>query len=75
MIRHTANPVQAEFTLCGDAFDLGAHGEHPDPVFAAPGQVINCPQCRAIIVWCKAIKNWHEPSADVTIATREAFEG
>lgn len=46
-------------TLCGDAFDLGADGEHPDPVLAA-GRVITCRECRRIIDHCAAIKNYRE---------------
>jgi hypothetical protein len=76
MIRHASNPLYSpEFTLCGVAFDVGdvEPGEE-SPTFAMPGQIINCPQCRAVIIWAKAIRNFHEPPADVTIATREAFE-
>lgn len=69
MIRHASNPLDRESSLCGCALRIGDMGA------ATPGQVINCPQCRAVIVWAKSIKCFHAPTEDVTAAVREAFEG
>lgn len=59
----TQSPLNGEFTLCGDAFDLCAvdDSEATAPIFAAPGDVIDCELCRAIIDRCKSIRNYREP--------------
>lgn len=71
MIRHAAHPLVQATPICGEP----GWFSDPDQNLARPGQVINCPQCRAVIVWAKGIKQFHEPPADYTAATREAFEG
>lgn len=56
------SPSNGEFTLCGDAFDLIAFGESDANNHAVSGEVIDCPQCRIIIDYCKSIKKgYREP--------------
>lgn len=40
----------AEFSLCGLAFDAHESGDHDEPVvFAKPGQLVTCPECRQVL--------------------------
>lgn len=49
------NAINAEFTLCGDAFDAFASGDADEEhECAEPGGVITCPNC------CKIIKDLRE---------------
>ncbi|UUV44556.1 hypothetical protein RCMOTHERGOOSE_46 [Rhodobacter phage RcMotherGoose] len=53
------NPIQPEFTLCGDAFDI-ADTEAPDDdiepfTFAVPGQKVTCEQCLRAIAFIHEI--------------------
>ena len=44
------NSVNAEFTICGDAFDAFETGDADEEhECAGPGGVVNCPSCCAII--------------------------
>lgn len=56
--RCAVNPIQAEFSLCGDAFDIQAVDDHADDyVIAEPGQSITCPNCCLAIREIKALRN------------------
>ncbi|WP_458736982.1 hypothetical protein [Pseudomonas chlororaphis] len=45
------NPVNGEFTLCGDAFDAFATGDADEEhVQAEKGQTITCDKCCAVIL-------------------------
>lgn len=56
--KHSINPIQPEYTLCGRALDHTEDG--PAPVFAESGQYITCQQCLAVIHHCKKIKGNRE---------------
>ena len=49
IVRHATDPLNSEYTLCGDAFDLGAIPGDDSPTFAAAGETVNCPKCRVVI--------------------------
>lgn len=50
MRRCAENPINAEFTICGDAFDALETGDADEAhECAGPRQVVNCPSCFAII--------------------------
>jgi len=50
--------MQAEFSLCGDAFDAFDSGDAEEPyVIAGPGQSITCPDCCRAVREVKAICN------------------
>ena len=56
--RCAMSPQQAEFSLCGDAFDGFATGDLPEPFdFVEDGQAITCPRCCLFIREVKAMKN------------------
>lgn len=56
------SPNQAEFTLCGDAFDAFDSGDADEPiVMAKPGQTITCEDCRLIISEVKRVRQWVAP--------------
>jgi len=56
-ILHAGNPLNSEFTLCGDAFDIEAVDKNTNaPVFATKGQVINCSECRKVIDYCANLR-------------------
>lgn len=49
------SPIQAEFTLCGDAFDAYDSGDAEEQhQIVGAGQVVDCPQC------CKVIQDIRE---------------
>lgn len=59
MKRCAVDPLFAEYTLCGDAFDAFESGDADEPiVFAESGQTITCERCRKIIDYCKSLKGY-----------------
>lgn len=51
-----------EFSLCGDAFDLGDNEPGEDnPRFAEPGDLVTCEDCREVIDVCRALKRYRFP--------------
>lgn len=58
---HASSQNNAEYTLCGLAFDLGDVDDgEVDPIFAQRGDLITCEQCREIITYAKTIKRWRQ---------------
>lgn len=56
--RCAQHPLDAEFSLCGDAFDGFASGDlDEDYEIAGPDQSITCPRCCQAIREVKAIRN------------------
>lgn len=56
--RCAMSPLNAEFSLCGDAYDGFDSGDLPEPfVFAEEDQSINCPNCCEAIRAIKTIRN------------------
>ena len=44
------NPLQSEFTLCGDAFDINAVDDEIEPFrHAEIGEYVTCKQCLKLI--------------------------
>ena len=56
--RCAQHPIQAEFSLCGDAFDAFDSGDAEEPhEIAKPGQSITCPVCCRAVQEVKAMRN------------------
>lgn len=52
---HMVSPTMAEFTLCGDAFDLGSDVD--GYAWSKTRRVsVSCPSCSAIIRACQGVK-------------------
>lgn len=59
---HGSHVRPPEFTLCGLAYDAYESGDEQEPViFAAPGAVVTCKDCRAVINHCRAFRGYREP--------------
>lgn len=52
---HVMNPIMAEFTLCGDAFDLGSDedGYEQKPT---KRRTVTCPKCAEIIRTVRGVR-------------------
>ena len=72
---HATWPVHAEYTLCGDAFDLCDAEGAPTPDFAQPGEQVTCEKCRIVISYCKEISRWRIPKATTPAAAPERNGG
>lgn len=56
--RCAESPLNSEFSLCGDAFDIRAvDGSAEECDIAKPGESITCPECCRIIREVKALRN------------------
>lgn len=50
-----------EYTMCGHACDAFDTGDHDVPIeFAEKGEIITCPDCRAVIAHYKSIRHNRE---------------
>lgn len=58
---HMLNPINAEFTLCGDAFDLGSDvpGYRHEPT---ERRKVTCPNCARVILGCRGVRVSPNPS-------------
>lgn len=64
--RCVGNPLNGEFSLCGDAFDIAEDLEgEEDYEIAGPGQSITCPRCVLAIREIKAIRNPLRPRSEL----------
>jgi hypothetical protein len=52
---HLMNPGRAEFTLCGDAFDLATDEPGYEQV-PTTKRTVTCPDCAAVIVGCRGVR-------------------
>ena len=52
---HIENAANAEYTLCGDAFDL-ATDEPGYEWHETESRVVTCPSCAAVIKDCRGVK-------------------
>ena len=61
MVKHAQNPAAgAEFTVCGLAFDAYNSADADAPVlFAKPGEVVTCSECRKAVKEIRQIKLGH----------------
>lgn len=65
MRRCATNPMNAEYSLCGDASDGHDSGDLDEPFeFAGPDQSITCPNCCRAIREVKAIRNRLRPRTE-----------
>lgn len=55
---HIMNPSMAEYTLCGDAFDLGSDepGYEQKPT---KRRTVTCPKCAKIVIGVRGIRTAH----------------
>jgi len=50
-----------DYTMCGLALDAYESGDESEPVvMAAPGELITCKGCRAVIAYFKDFKGYRE---------------
>lgn len=52
---HLSSPTVAEFTLCGDAFDLASEEEGYEQR-STRKRTVTCPHCAAIIRGCRGVR-------------------
>ena len=52
-VKHETNPLNGEFTLCGDAFDADAIDGEVAPIFSKRGEHVTCEKCLIVIRYCK----------------------
>jgi hypothetical protein len=57
---HMVNPIQGEFTLCGDAFDLASDVPGYEWKARRRGPV-TCQSCAAIVIECRGVRTRAEP--------------
>lgn len=70
--RCAQNPLLAEFSLCGDAFDgFGSGDLVEDFAIAQPGESITCARCCEAVREVKAMRNRLAPRAE---SKRQEYE-
>lgn len=56
-VKHAQNPVLAEYSICGLAFDAYESGDADEQVlFAKPGETVSCRDCRRAVIEIRKIK-------------------
>lgn len=59
-IIHCESPLNGEYTLCGDAFDLSVNDDSEykegQVTFRQEGQKVTCPKCILVIKLCRKVK-------------------
>jgi len=54
---HVLTPLNSEFTLCGDAFDLGAIEGCEDYTHRpTKRRSVTCPNCARVVLLCKRVR-------------------
>ena len=48
--------MHGEYTLCGDAFDLGETEEGEPKIRTTAKRIVTCPNCIEIIELCKGVR-------------------
>lgn len=52
---HLVSPIQGEYTVCGDAFDLGS--DEPGYEWSeTKKRIIDCPKCSQLILGCRGVR-------------------
>lgn len=52
---HMVSPIQAEFTLCGDAFDLDS--DIPEYEWLETRRrTVTCSQCATVVLGCRGVR-------------------
>jgi len=62
--RCAESPLNAEFSLCGDAFDAHHDDDEAYFDFVQPGESITCAKCCIVIRAARAITNQLRPRDD-----------
>lgn len=64
---HRSAPGQGgEYTACGMAFDAHDSGDEDEPiVFAEPGKVYDCAECRRVVDAYRATRGYRQPPEGV----------
>ena len=61
-VHATGVAAAGEFTLCGLAAEGEAlEGGDSPPIFACPGEIVTCDECRRIIEHCRHFIQFREP--------------
>lgn len=60
---HIRSPIQAEYTLCGDAFDICAVDAERDEWSTTTKRTVTCPQCAAVIRECRGVRTARKDAA------------
>ncbi len=53
---HMMMPGNAEYTLCGDAFDLDAVEEGVGACHPVKRGPVTCPKCAEVIIGCRGVR-------------------
>jgi hypothetical protein len=55
---HLMNPIQAEYSLCGDAYDIDSEpdDEHDGALKETKSRTVTCERCKAIIINCRGVR-------------------
>lgn len=55
---HLMNPIQGEFSLCGDAFDIDSEpdDDHDGGLVVTKKKTVTCERCKAIIMGCRGVR-------------------
>lgn len=55
---HLMNPIQGEFSMCGDAFDIDSedNGTHDGPLLPSGKKTVTCERCKIIIMECRGVR-------------------
>ena len=62
-ITHVENPRQAEYTMCGLAFDAYDSGDHDEQItFAVGGKPVTCMDCRHMVLDVRKIRLGRMPT-------------
>lgn len=64
-MRHAQSLIGDDYTLCGLASDIDAvEADEDAPVFARQGERVDCPDCRAVVDYCKGFRRgYRQPPA------------
>lgn len=56
---HLMDPIQGEYSLCGDAFDIDSEAdvdEHDGRLKPTDKKVVTCKRCKAVIMMCRGVR-------------------
>lgn len=55
---HLMNPIQSEYSMCGDAFDIDTEDidTHDGPLLPSEKKTVTCERCKMIITECRGVR-------------------